>query len=271
MHLKRWITAVVALPLIILLILKGGRALFALTIAAVTVLTLIEYLRIALHNHQPKVKNWIAVWASAVGAAIIAAAHHALYLEVLAILSVHLIVCGLFAVLRFRNASDAPQVAVKLVFGPLYISVLFSFLVLMRNDTDGVIWVSLLLWVIALGDIGAYYVGSYFGRTKLCPSVSPKKTVEGALGGLGANLLAVWSFNFLFAAGSLPMTGLAVFAILVGASGQVGDLFESLFKRVADIKDSGGLLPGHGGFLDRVDALLFGAPVAMLLKEYVLS
>lgn len=271
MHLKRWITAVVALPLIILLILKGGPALFALIIATVTVLTLIEYLRIALHNHNPRVAWYFTAWTCLSGVAVIAAVHFAFFIGVLYILSVHLIVCSILAVLRFKEAHDAPQVAVKLVFGTLYIAVLFSFLVFLRNDIDGVLWVSLLLWVIALGDIGAYYVGSYLGRHKLCPSVSPKKTVEGALGGLGANLVAVWLFNLLFASGSLPMTGLAVFAILVGASGQVGDLFESLFKRVADIKDSGGLLPGHGGFLDRVDALLFGAPVAVLLKEYLLS
>jgi phosphatidate cytidylyltransferase len=268
MHLKRWITAVIAVPLVILLILKGGQTLFSLTVAVITILTLIEYFNIAFHTHDPKVPHYFHVWACICGASVVAAVHYHHLGSVSAILSLHLIGCGLLAVKRFKFTQDAPIVAIKTVFGTFYISVLFSFLVVLRNSGDGIFWASLLLWVIAWGDIGAYYVGSYLGRHKLCPAVSPKKTVEGALGGLAANLIAVWSFNLLFASKPLPLIGLAAYALLVGGAGQVGDLFESLFKRTAGIKDSGGILPGHGGFLDRIDALLFGAPVAFLVKEF---
>jgi phosphatidate cytidylyltransferase len=235
MHLKRWITAVIALPLVVLLILIGGQALFSLTIAVISVLTMAEYFRIAFHNHHPKVAWACSAWTYASGAAVVAAAHYAFVMGIVYILSLHLLGCGLLAVFRFNRSQDSPIVAVKSVFAILYISLLFSFLVVLRNGANGVIWVSLLLWVIAWGDIGAFYVGSYLGRHKLCPMVSPKKTVEGALGGLGANLLAVWAFNILFASGSLPAGRLVVYALLVGAAGQVGDLFESLFKRTAGI------------------------------------
>jgi phosphatidate cytidylyltransferase len=270
MHLKRWITAVIAVPLIIMLIVKGGQALFSLTVAVITILTLVEYFNIAFHAHDPKVPWYFHLWACIFGAAVVASVHFQHQDSVPGILSIHLIGCGLLAVLRFKSAQDAPIVAVKTAFAILYIPVLFSFLIVLRNGTDGIIWASMLLWVIAWGDTGAYYVGSYLGRHKLCPSVSPKKTVEGALGGLTANLIACWSFNALFAL-HLPLAGLSAFALLVGAAGQIGDLFESLFKRTAGVKDSGGILPGHGGFLDRIDALLFGAPVAFMIKEIFLS
>ena len=99
--------------------------------------------------------------------------------------------------------------------------------------------------------------------------MSPKKTVEGAIGGLAANVLFGWLFKWLFLSTMSSMT-CVVFALAVGAVGQAGDLFESQFKRVAGIKDSSNLLPGHGGFLDRIDALLFAAPIGYLLKEYLL-
>jgi phosphatidate cytidylyltransferase len=121
-----------------------------------------------------------------------------------------------------------------------------------------------------MGDTGAYYAGSYLGRHKLCPAVSPKKTIEGAVGGLTASLLIAFFYKLLFIP-ALSIPAVLLFAAVVGAVGQVGDLFESEFKRAAGVKDSGRLLPGHGGFLDRIDALLFAIPTAYLLKEYLLT
>jgi len=113
-------------------------------------------------------------------------------------------------------------------------------------------------------------LGSYFGQHKLCPTVSPKKTIEGALGGLAASLGSGALIKHFF----LPLLpwGLSLlFFLSINIAGQVGDLFESQIKRVAHIKDSGAILPGHGGVLDRIDALLFAAPVAYIFKEYLLS
>ncbi|MEN9810720.1 MAG: hypothetical protein RLZZ488_2287 [Pseudomonadota bacterium] len=117
---------------------------------------------------------------------------------------------------------------------------------------------------ILLGDSGAYFVGRTMGRHKLIPKVSPKKTIEGAIGGLVFSALTGLFFCIYFMKEMSPVWGF-VTALVVGAAGQVGDLAESALKRTANVKDSGSLLPGHGGMLDRIDSLLFGVPLAHLL------
>ncbi|BBH52433.1 phosphatidate cytidylyltransferase [Fluviispira sanaruensis] len=119
------------------------------------------------------------------------------------------------------------------------------------------------LATVFMGDTGAYFIGSKFGKHKLIPKVSPKKSVEGALGGLLFSGLTALILTHLF---NLPFP--PWFSILVGVSmgiaGQIGDLMESAFKRAGKYKDSGNLLPGHGGILDRIDSLILGVPVAFL-------
>lgn len=120
------------------------------------------------------------------------------------------------------------------------------------------------LATVFMGDTGAYFVGVRFGKHKLVPRVSPKKSVEGALGGLIFSMVTAFALNLLF---QLPFPWW--FSILVGTcigvSGQIGDLIESAFKRAGGFKDSGNLLPGHGGMLDRIDSVILSAPVAYIL------
>ncbi len=114
--------------------------------------------------------------------------------------------------------------------------------------------------IVFMGDTGAFFAGRSFGRHKLYPLISPKKTIEGAIGGLSASILGGVLARWLL----LPTLGLAEAMLLgaaLGAVGQIGDLVESLFKRATDTKDSGQLLPGHGGLLDRLDGVLFAAPL----------
>ncbi len=129
----------------------------------------------------------------------------------------------------------------------------------------------LLTWA---SDVGAYFVGRLVGRTKLMPSVSPAKTVEGSIGGIALSVAICWLYvRYLLApTGQLGLTpiGILVFGVLIAIAAQLGDLFESLLKREAKVKDSSNLLPGHGGFLDRVDSLLFVLPVAALLLNVLL-
>jgi phosphatidate cytidylyltransferase len=270
MHWKRWITALAALPLIILLILKGGAPLFALALVAVALIALWEYYRIVFTGHTPAVPLYALLWSYAAGAAIVWMLPTHGFKALVALLIVHLMGAALFSIFRFSQAQDAPVVVLKQVFGILYIPVCLGFLGLLYAVAEGIHWVFLLLLVVAAGDTGAFYAGSYLGRHKLAPAVSPKKTIEGAIGGLVANLIACFVYSRLFLP-SLSTAGGIIFALGVGAMGQAGDLFESEFKRVAGVKDSGALLPGHGGFLDRMDALIFAAPTAYLIKEYLLA
>ncbi len=142
--------------------------------------------------------------------------------------------------------------------GPLYLGSLFGAIVQLFRHPHGGSWVMLALLCGFLSDTGGYFVGRRFGRHPLAPLVSPKKTVEGSLGGLAAGLAGGLTAHFWF----LPELGLphAVGLSLIATGlGQAGDLCESLVKRSVGVKDSGTLLPGHGGILDRSDAMLFSA------------
>ena len=150
----------------------------------------------------------------------------------------------------------------------MYIPLFISNLVLIRNGIHGISWLYFLLFIVFSGDIGSFYIGSLLGRHKLCPAVSPNKTIEGSVGGLAANIASGALFKHFF----MPLLpwGLSIlFFLSIGVVGQVGDLFESELKRTGNIKDSGTILPGHGGILDRIDALLFAAPLAYLFKEFI--
>jgi phosphatidate cytidylyltransferase len=128
--------------------------------------------------------------------------------------------------------------------------------------------VLLLIATIAISDTAQYYTGRAFGRTPLAPTHSPKKTREGAVGGF------IVAPMFLTAAGlvwlpGIPAIFLAGLGVVLVAAGIAGDLFESMLKRAAQLKDSGTLIPGHGGVLDRIDALLFAAPIFLLFLRIV--
>ena len=125
-----------------------------------------------------------------------------------------------------------------------------------------------LVGVITISDSAQYYVGTLMGRQKLAPVISPKKTIEGAIGGLVAAPLAGWAIGLWALPGRAPAAVAGVAALLTVA-GMVGDLFESLLKRSVGVKDSSKLIPGHGGVLDRVDAYLFAAPVFYVYLRYL--
>ena len=170
---------------------------------------------------------------------------------------------------HFYPTADIPRFVAYHALGVLYISLSLALMIAVRNTEKGMIWIYFILAVVFAGDTGAYYAGTYWGEKKLCPRVSPGKTVAGALGGLGANLV-VGLIGWYFWLKQVPWTVVVFFAVAVGVAGQVGDLFESMLKRSAGVKDSGNLLPGHGGVLDRIDALLFAMPVAYVMIHYII-
>ncbi len=153
------------------------------------------------------------------------------------------------------------------LFGYVYIPWLLGYIITLRYTPDGVmgLWY-LVLPVLAIiaSDVGAYIIGTIFGKRKLAPRLSPNKTLEGAFGGLGLAVLIVSLTSY----GLEQVLGLRIdlydailFSILVASAAQLGDLFESLIKRWVGVKDTGYFLPGHGGVLDRIDSALFAVPV----------
>lgn len=155
--------------------------------------------------------------------------------------------------------------------GVIYVGLPFSFLISLRfgDPASGFHWIFVLFIVIWAGDIFAYFAGRAVGRHLLFPRISPKKTWEGALAGVLGSLAAAWAYTHWVWKTADPVIVL-ILAGLVAVAGQVGDLAESAMKRGAGIKDSGGILPGHGGVLDRVDALLFGSAflwLALALRD----
>ncbi|MFA5199828.1 MAG: phosphatidate cytidylyltransferase [Candidatus Omnitrophota bacterium] len=144
------------------------------------------------------------------------------------------------------------------LFGILYVSWFFSFMIKIRYLAGGLGLLAALLLITKLGDIGAYLVGVKWGKHLLIPRISPNKTVEGSLGSLGFSILgALASKSFL------PFNYWQLFTVAIGLNilGQLGDLSESLLKRDCQVKDSGNIFPGMGGVLDEIDSLLFTAPV----------
>ena len=263
-HHKRWITGIVAVPIVYLLVAVGG-GVFSLMIAAVSVVTLWEYYR-AVFKADVDVPARLIPWLGlGLAPVIVGTVHWGGMAYVPLIVAVDLILVAGLTLPLFKTDTQAPHFVAKQVLGLVYIPLLLSFLVLLRFGVSGSQWIFWLLCIVAAGDIGAFYTGTYLGRHKLCPWVSPKKTIEGSFGGLAANV-AVALMSKMLLLPTLAALPCIVLALVIGITGQMGDLFASEFKRSAGIKDSGTLLPGHGGFLDRLDALLFASPLAYLLK-----
>jgi phosphatidate cytidylyltransferase len=177
----------------------------------------------------------------------------------------------LVTLVRLGAVETAALRASALAFAPLYVMVPLSLLAalrpLMGHDGSGAILLALGLGWMA--DTWAYFAGRAFGRTKLYEAVSPKKTIEGAIGGLLGSVMWAVVASLWFMRGSLPLAHAVPLALVAGVVGQAGDLAESLFKRSTGVKDSGALVPGHGGVLDRVDAVLATSPVVFLYELWV--
>jgi phosphatidate cytidylyltransferase len=177
----------------------------------------------------------------------------------------------LFIILMQFKRKNSSGVIVDIsttLFGVLYVSWFFSFLIKIRYMPQGLGLLAALLLITKLGDIGAYLVGSAFGKRLLLPRISPKKTVEGSLGSLFFSLLgALISKQFL----GFGYAQMFIIALGLNILGQLGDLSESLLKRDCQVKDSGKIIPGMGGILDEIDSLLFAAPVFYFYLSVILK
>lgn len=149
------------------------------------------------------------------------------------------------------------------IFGLVYLAFIPLFLPMLYVAKAGSLWAVHFLLAVWMTDTGAYFAGRKYGKKKLFETISPKKTVEGAIGGLGLALFVSLLFKIAIFR-SMPWGAAVIVPLFVGSISQIGDLCESFFKRAFNVKDSGQLLPGHGGFFDRFDGVLFGLPMMYL-------
>ena len=152
--------------------------------------------------------------------------------------------------------------------GLLYIVICMSFHWFLRDMENGLAYTFALYFSVWLADSMAYYIGTYMGKHKLCPSISPKKTVEGALGSVLGGILGVLIAKFVFDISSMSVLFAVATGIVMGLTTLTGDLIESMFKRDAGVKDSGTLIPGHGGMFDRIDGMIISGPVLYFIVRF---
>lgn len=271
---KRVIVSVVAVPVVLGAAYVGGGALGAL-LGIIAALGAWELYRMAAAGGTRPLAVGIGL-AAALPLAV-QAWYQGIFAVPLSVVAVVLIALVALSIWQ-RGVDGRPLAAVSItVFGVLYTGGALSFAYGLRYHRwtiDPAAGTALLLFPVIVtwaSDIGAYFVGRAIGRHKLIPSVSPGKTIEGAVGGLVASVLVGWVYVALvlrpIAHLSLTPVAIIVVGMAISVAAQLGDLAESLFKRDAGVKDSSQLIPGHGGVLDRVDSLLFVLPVAYLLLD----
>jgi phosphatidate cytidylyltransferase len=259
--LKRLISALCILPPLIVLVRYGSPIHFLVLLTCIVGLGLIEFYRMVTAKGCP-CWPWLGIACGLILPLTFYLGGEAMPTVVTALVILSLMT-GLVAQ---QDLALSVQSAAFTVLGVLYVGWLLSYVMLLRLLSEGSSYILYIFAVVWLGDAAAMYVGRSLGRHKLAPTISPRKTIEGAIGGVcgslcGAALGGLWLLEHLTLTQSLIIGG--ILAVL----GQLGDLSESLLKRGVGLKDSGALIPGHGGILDKVDGILFGAPA---LYYYIL-
>lgn len=260
MHLYRWLTSIVAVPLLVTLLYFHHRWVFYTVVLAASVKGLLEWIRMT----TPELPSALKVFGVLLNVLLFhffagGPFSHTLFILCLWVMGP----LGFFLFSSQDRRQQAADAVGKMTLGFLYICLPLGLLIVMDRHPRGNLWILFLLTVIFLGDTGAFYLGRAFGKKKLHPSVSPNKTWAGAIGGFFSSIAAGLVFSYVFRLGGFPWQAAALSGGL-SVCGQIGDLVESMIKRNAGVKDSGRILPGHGGMLDRVDALLFAIPLLYL-------
>ena len=256
MHWKRWLSGLVMAPGLILFILYAPSWLFFLFILFLIFIGLQEFYRLSQREVSSGQKTMAVLLAFLLA--------FSLYCPDPRGFPAGLIFVVLFTFIRALFQKEELPLRVEQVsrhlLGLLYIAFLLGHFILLRRLDQGKMWILFTLVSVYFGDTTAFYVGRGWGKRKMAPLLSPNKTMEGGLGAvIGSMAGALFFRGFFFPELSFIAAGLLGAGI--GAIGQLGDLFESLLKRSANVKDSGALIPGHGGLLDRIDSVLFAAPL----------
>jgi len=255
MHLKRWISGLIMAPILILFTLYAPPWIFTLFILVMIFIGLQEFYALTLPGIPSREKS-AAILLSLLPALAFYSPDPRCYYAGTTLLTFFLFSRALWLQGPFVARVDR---ASKELLGFLYISFFLAHFILIRKLPSGPLWILFTLVAVYFGDTTAFYVGRAWGRTKLAPAISPGKTVEGGFGAAGGSIAGALLFKGLFFP-ELALLHALILGLGVGVIGQLGDLWESVLKRSAQVKDSGTLIPGHGGLLDRVDSVLFAGP-----------
>jgi phosphatidate cytidylyltransferase len=260
---KRLLTAAVLVPFVLLAIFLDPTPYGVLAIAIIFgVGAQDEFIRMALPVSDEDPALRLRITAAVLGTAIVALP--ALYTPGVALppmLAFSVLAVGMVVLSRREQLPQAGRHFGVMLAGLLYAPALMSVLPLLK-DSGRPEWLTVVLCMAFFSDTVAYFFGRAWGKHKLYPAVSPAKSWEGAVGGVLGSCLATVGVGSLWLLPDLPIAHAIPLGIFGSIAGQTGDLVESMLKRTFGVKDSGKILPGHGGLLDRIDALLFVAPVA---------
>ncbi|MGH9488099.1 MAG: phosphatidate cytidylyltransferase [Terriglobales bacterium] len=261
-----WTATALVVP-VLAAVLWAPPWLFTALVTLVALLALLEYFRLARALGLNPFR-WLGLIATAV--IVVALSLPASSRFWISLLIALVLALGVRALASPENLNQHLNNIGVTLFGIFYLGVLLGLLPAIRNDPAGIIWLLFLFVLVWVGDTAALYAGRAWGRHRMAPRVSPKKSWEGALASFAVAVLLGAGFGFWtdVASTARPVLELAALGGAINIAAQCGDLIESLLKRGAQVKDSGTLLPGHGGILDRVDALLFAAPVLWYYVTY---
>ena len=268
-HINRWITALILIPILLWVLIKGSTLLLATVVSIVAIFAMGEYLKIIFQNDDNPVSNTIKVISYAASITLIVGTCLGSWEIEFLILSLNLMALSIFVLFKFADNKEVFQLIAKQVLGIVYIPISLSLLIFMKELDQGNFWVIWLLIVIFSNDTGAFYGGKFFGKNALSPNISPNKTIEGSIGGIITSLIVGFIFSVIFFKDFSLSFLMIPASLMLAIAGQIGDLFESAMKRASNIKDSGSILPGHGGMLDRIDGLLLAIPVLYVYLVFI--
>lgn len=256
MRFARELTAIVGLPFTIWVIGWADVRIYNVTLAVIAGLALYEFLSLGRKKgYEIPIPLCIVLMLFTIAAFVV----ENLSVE-LGMFATLLVIPASYVFSRRSIEESLPSSAIA-VLATMYIGMLGGSMIRLHNDFPvGPKLVFFLMAVVWAGDAGAYYVGKNLGRTKLSPLISPKKTVEGGVGGVVSSIIVAVIIHYTFFP-EFPLVHAIIAGAILSMTGVIGDLAESMWKRSAAVKDSGTLIPGHGGFLDRFDSIFFTAPI----------
>jgi len=257
-HMHRWLTAAVALPVLAAIIGLGPFWLLLVLILLVTTGGILELLNFFF----AETKSWVRVSTLTTALVLPLATYWKGVFGLCAATVAMIFIVLLVHLLLYAKQEPVVHSLGGILLAQLYIPFLLSHLLLLFHVPAGRRWIFFLFIVIFAGDTGAYYAGHRWGKHKLWRTVSPGKTIEGAVGGLLSSLAAaLLAGGVLLRLDGSDITFLFSLGLVLSLAGQIGDLMESMLKRVSQVKDASSILPGHGGLLDRLDSLIFAFPL----------